>query len=236
MDRGYDMNNVHFLKNGIYWFLISNFLCAHNIVQNIHQYLSVAPKKGSSMENALGRTGSRYLTQNDLVISIMDEYGIQPPTLNLEKHLRAFYNTFPDSDKKKVDSYAILCTFLSITQSGVIIESPKKIFDKFCDIYSEEDDLIELCDLLSVFSIGITTLTDSERVRESFLSAYKHRDRNYINGAAISKEVLELVLNENRYLMTEFKEQILKNLNTRNRLTLMKSREVRRFELMYCCL
>lgn len=190
------------------------------------------------MENAINRIGKRFIKCNDFVISVMDEFGIQPPTMEIEKHLRSLYKTFPGSDKSKVDSCALLCTYLSITFSKVIQHSSKRVFNGFCDIYAPDDDLhgcISIQDALNVLSIGCVSVEDFEQCKYMLLSSIKmiHTNITYTDDGgdhlkrkSIPKERLEQVLDENPSILIQFRDRIMNQFHEEKRLELLKSSEV----------
>lgn len=198
----------------------------------IYDYLSGVEKKGS-MENALSRIGSRYIKRNDFVISVMDEFGIPPPSMQIEKHLRILYNTFPGSERQRVDSNAVLCTYLSSMLGESLQKNPKRVFNGFCDIYSPNDsELIPVQDIMDILSIGCISFGDFEQCSHKLLSsirAVSHTDIDFTRDTwidnSLSRMTIDRVIDEAPSLLIIFRDQILSRLSEEKRLKLLKSNE-----------
>ena len=186
------------------------------------------------MENALSRIGSRYIKRNDFVISVMDEFGIGPPSMQIEKHLRTLYNTFSGSERNAVDSNAMLCTYLSMMFGESLQKNPKKVFNEFCDIYSSNDDeLVSVQDILDILSIGCISFSDFEQCSHKLLSSIQTVNPNDIDiicnkhrDSSLSRKTIDRVIDETPSLLITFRDQILSRLSEEKRLKLLKSNEV----------
>ncbi len=183
------------------------------------------------MENALTRVGGRFINRNDFVISVMDEFGIEAPSMQIEKHLKILYSSFRGSEKQKVDCYAILCTYLSVVFKEAIQTNPSKVFNSFCDIYSPENsDSMPAQDVLDILSLGCVAENEYEQCSEKLLSSIKILSPTFkssrLNHEFVTRKSLSRILDYTPSLIIQFRETILQNLNGEKRLALLDLNEV----------
>eukprot|EP00567_Pseudictyota_dubia_P008503 CAMPEP_0197443572 /NCGR_PEP_ID=MMETSP1175-20131217/9280_1 /TAXON_ID=1003142 /ORGANISM="Triceratium dubium, Strain CCMP147" /LENGTH=76 /DNA_ID=CAMNT_0042974225 /DNA_START=778 /DNA_END=1005 /DNA_ORIENTATION=+ len=55
----------------------------------------------------------------------------------IDSHLGRFYDSFPGSEKSKVDWRTMLCTFLCLVYAEVAFTDPRSLLMQFYDIYSD---------------------------------------------------------------------------------------------------
>ena len=183
------------------------------------------------MENALNRVGSRFITRNDFVISVMDEFGIEAPSTQIEKHLNILYSSFCGSDLQKVDCCAILCTYLSVVFKETMQTNPSKVFNYFCDMYtSQNNNSIAVKEVLTILSIGCVTKNEFEHFSEKLCSSMKLLSATFkpsgLKHEIIRRTYLNNILDYTPSLMIQFRELILQNLNVKKRLALLGLNEV----------
>lgn len=203
----------------------------HLLVQYIHDYITVNKRRGS-VENALNRIGCRFINKNDFIVSFLDEFEIVPPTMHIHKHLKVLYETFPFSNIQKVDSCAILCTYLAVVYKENVEINPKKVFCNFCEVFSPCGETIRVGEILNVMHLGCVVFADFMACKEKLISsigAIKPKFQSHtedVVGRSIQKSELKIILDENPYLMIHFRESILTKLNVGKRLEMLSSKEV----------
>ena len=204
-------------------------------VQYLHCYINNNIKKGS-MTNALDRVGCRFITQNDFIVSFLDEFGIHAPTMSISKHLRLLYETFPGWEVQKVDSCAVLCTYLSLVYKDIVEVNPRKVFMNFCDIFCTAcNGTINLKEVLNAFYVGCVTSADCVQFTDKVMTcfyrihpeAHQEHTGKVTNEISIRKSELMTILEVNPCLMINFRESILSKLSVGERLDMLHSKEVR---------
>lgn len=197
-------------------------------VQYIHSYILMNKKRGS-LENALSRIGCRFINRNDFIISFLDEFEIQAPTVYISKRLKLLYETFPYWESQKVDSCVLLCTYLGVVYKDIIKVNPQKVFRNFCDVFAPVGEKMNLRDVLNSFYIGCVTSADFMQFTEKLLTSLRAiTPERHINSkiACIKKSDMKVLLDENPFLMINFRESILSKLNVGKRLDMLHIKEV----------
>ena len=179
------------------------------------------------MENAFNRIGYRFISRNNFIISVMDEYGINTSN-NLEYHLKTFYDTFVDSNCQRVDSRCILCTYWSILFRESIAKSTRRVFDNFCNLYIREDSkCISFKETVEILTIGCISYYDIVNCSNKLLSSLQALNITNNEGIMISICTIRRILESTPSLLIMFRDQILLRLSTDERLRLHMAHGVR---------
>ncbi len=187
------------------------------------------------MENALSRIGCRFINRNDFIINFLDEFQIPAPTMHMHKNLKILYETFPGWETQEVDSYALLCTFLSVLFKDIVEANPEKVFCNFCDIFCPISSKMKVKDILQILYIGCVTNSDFMYCIDKLLVSLKviqsksEPKAASLSEISIKKSEVKILLDHNPSLLIHFRDSILTKLNAGKRVDMLNSKEVRRY-------
>lgn len=193
--------------------------------QIIHISLKKESCRFGSMENALCHVEGRFISRRNFVHGVLNEFfRLNTPTLDIEKHLHLFYDTFQGSTKDRVDWHEVLCTYLSVAWKHLVLDNPRRLFYKYVDIYSDSSNVVFVKDTFNIITIGAVTEGDfvqsSGKLKQCCVKE-KYEDRQ-----CVSRKQLDDLFDTTPSLLLQFKDQIIAKINTKDRLLLLSNGEV----------